>query len=246
MNHKKACVSECMTCRSRHMSRDEIAQERRESGWNPYWAEEETGEKERQTGNSMEMDRLQNEWNSGEMEWDQQQGLWGPLMGNEPMLEAQRQAERDLRQLQSMYPEAAKIMLPYIEETCDKMEYDGSTMYDQYPDRMTVYRLAEEIFEKAKDQFPKQCPVIKDEMLAMQYRPTDPPRPVNPPQPPQPPRPEPPYPDQPPYPPRPSGPEPFPPYGYNQPGVNWVRDLAQILLLNEMHHRRRRKKNLFN
>lgn len=216
MNHRNANISECMSCRSRHMTEEEIMQERRNSGWNPYWAEEETigGSRNEQSQNSWE-DEL-----SGP-----QQGLWGPLMGDDPMLESQRLAERDLRQLQSMYPEAAKIILPYIEEICDKMEYNGSSMYDQYPDRMTIYRLAEEIFEKVQNQFPKQFPVKKDEMLAMQYRPEKPKRP--------------PYPmqtDQP----------PLPLYGYNQPGTNWVQDLVRVLLLNEMHHRRRRKKNLFN
>ena len=190
---RKKRVSECTTCRSRHMTEDEIMQERRNSGWNPYWAEEETV--------------MSDNMRTGDAQNEQQQETWGMLMGNDPMLESQRVAERDLRQLQSMYPEAAKSMLPYIEDICDKMEYDGSSMYDQYPDRMTIYRLAEEIYEKVKNKYPEQLSVVKDEMLAMQHR---------------------------------------PPYGYNQPGINWVQDLARVLLLNEMHHRRRRKKNLFN
>ena len=217
---KNGSIPECTTCRSRFMNCEEIAQERRDSGWNPYWAEEESG---------TEMRQPQNRWIAEETE--EQQSLWGPMMGNDPALDAQRMAERDLRQLQAMYPTAAKTMLPYIEEVCDKMEYDGSMMYDQYPDRVTVYRLAEDIFGKVQEQFPEQCPVKRDEMLAMQYRPADPPQPPRPGQPPQPPRPLPPG---------------QPSYGYNQPGVNWVQDLAQVLLLNEMHHRRRRKKNLFN
>ena len=213
------CRSECTACRSRYMTSEEIARERKESGWNPYWSEEETTDTTAQKGA---------EWNR---EKEEQQEIWSPLIGNDPALEQQRLAERDLRQLQSMYPAAAKIMLPYIEEICDKMEYEGSCMYDQYPDRMTVYRLSEEIFEKVKDEFPEQRTVEKDEVLAMQYHAPKPEK----------------TPDTS-YPPKPSGQE-FPEvpvlYGYNQPGVNWVRDLAQVLLLNEMHHRRRRKKNLF-
>ena len=256
MNHRDAFynrnknVSECSTCRSRYMSMDEVAQERRNSGWNPYWAEEEPV----MPDSVMPDDSLKEPENMWIPEEISQQGIWGMLMGDDPAFESQRLAERDLRQLQSMYPEAAKIMLPYIEEICDKMEYEGSSMYDQYPDRITVYRLAGEIFEKIQDQFPEQKPVMKDEMLAMQYRPSEPgqpPRPLppgtgsQPPRPlppgagPQPPRPFPPGPDSQP-------PRPDPRYGYNQPGVNWVQDLAQVLLLNEMHHRRRRKKNLFN
>lgn len=223
MNHRNVNISECTACRSRHMTEEEIVQERRNSGWNPYWAEEEVIGQSQNEKLDESMKKLQNDW-TDELP-GKQQGVWGPWMGDDPVLESQRLAERDLRQLQSLYPEAAKILLPYIEETCDRMEYEGSVMYDQYPDRVTVYKMTEEIYEKVQEQFPEQCPVKKDEMLAMQYRPEKPKRP--------------PYPVQPERP-------PFPPYGYNQPGTNWVQDLVRVLLLNEMHHRRRRKKNLFN
>ncbi|MCD7820481.1 MAG: hypothetical protein LUH07_15755 [Lachnospiraceae bacterium] len=55
------------------------------------------------------------------------------------------QAERDFRMLQSMYSKTAKALLPYIEEECDKMEYEGSAMYDEYPDFTTVYSIQQRI-----------------------------------------------------------------------------------------------------
>lgn len=61
------------------------------------------------------------------------------------ILEEQKIAERDLRMLQSMYPAAAKALLPYIEEACDRMEFEGSTMYDEHPDPTTMYRLVEQV-----------------------------------------------------------------------------------------------------
>ncbi|MCD7744607.1 MAG: hypothetical protein LUI13_04865 [Lachnospiraceae bacterium] len=60
------------------------------------------------------------------------------------------QTERDFRMLQSMYPNAAKELLPYIEEECDRMEYDGSAMFDEYPDFTTVYRVQKTILEAGK------------------------------------------------------------------------------------------------
>lgn len=60
------------------------------------------------------------------------------------------QAERDFRILQSMYPNLAKELLPFIEEECDRMEYEGSAMFDEYPDFTTVYALQKKIAEAAR------------------------------------------------------------------------------------------------
>lgn len=84
------------------------------------------------------------------------------------VLEEQRTQERDLRMLQSMYPDAAKLALPYIEEECDKMEYEGSAMYDEYPDQTTVQLMEDRIYEQVGDRFP-QGEEQRDEMLSMQY-----------------------------------------------------------------------------
>lgn len=91
------------------------------------------------------------------------------------VLEEQKAAERDLRMLQSMYPDAAKMLLPYIEEECDKMEYEGSTMYDEYPDPTTVLRLEQRIYEQTKDQLPEMMvqtdrPQEQEDILSMQYQ----------------------------------------------------------------------------
>ena len=45
---------------------------------------------------------------------------------------------RDLDYMKSIYPKAAKLLLPYVEEECDRMEYDGSMMYDEYPDQLQL------------------------------------------------------------------------------------------------------------
>ncbi|MCC8103767.1 MAG: hypothetical protein LIP11_16460 [Clostridiales bacterium] len=53
--------------------------------------------------------------------------------------------ERDFRMLQSMYPNEAKELLPFVEEECDRMEYEGSAMFDEYPDFTTVYTVQKKI-----------------------------------------------------------------------------------------------------
>ncbi|MCD7884195.1 MAG: hypothetical protein LUI87_10915 [Lachnospiraceae bacterium] len=60
------------------------------------------------------------------------------------------QTEKDFRMLQGMYPAAAKELLPLIEEECDRMEYEGSAMFDEYPDYTTIYTLQRRISEAAQ------------------------------------------------------------------------------------------------
>ena len=56
-----------------------------------------------------------------------------------------RNARRDYDYMKSIYPDTAKRVLPYMEEECDRMEYDGSMMYDEYPDRLSLFRIADTI-----------------------------------------------------------------------------------------------------
>lgn len=57
---------------------------------------------------------------------------------------------KDLDYLQQMYPAQAKKCQQRIAEIVDKMDYDGSMIYDEYPDRWQLYRLAENIVEIMK------------------------------------------------------------------------------------------------
>ena len=49
------------------------------------------------------------------------------------------------------YPMSAKKILPYVEEECDRMEYEGSMIYDEYPDRLLLYMMAGRIYDRMKE-----------------------------------------------------------------------------------------------
>ena len=70
-----------------------------------------------------------------------------PLLYNDD-----RNARRDYDYMKSIYPDAAKRVLPYIEEECDRMEYDGSMMYDEYPDRLQLRLMCRRIYDKAEKE----------------------------------------------------------------------------------------------
>ena len=63
-----------------------------------------------------------------------------------------RKAREDYDYMKSIYPDAAKRVLPYIEEECDRMEYDGSMMYDEYPDRLQLRLMCRRIYDKAEKE----------------------------------------------------------------------------------------------
>lgn len=67
-----------------------------------------------------------------------------------PMPYGQRDEDevlKDLDYLQQLYPLQAKKYQKRISEIIDKMDYTGSMIYDEYPDRWQLYRLSESILK---------------------------------------------------------------------------------------------------
>lgn len=58
---------------------------------------------------------------------------------------------RDMEYLREMYPKEAQKLLVRIAEILDRMDYEESMIYDEYPDRWQLYRLAENIVKILKD-----------------------------------------------------------------------------------------------
>lgn len=63
----------------------------------------------------------------------------------------EKRDRRDVDYMKSIYPMSAKKILPYVEEECDRMEYEGSMIYDEYPDRLLLYMMAGRIYDKMKE-----------------------------------------------------------------------------------------------
>lgn len=61
-------------------------------------------------------------------------------------------AERlDLDYMKSMYPQLVKKIFPFVEDECERMCYDGSVIFDEYPDQLQIYLMSGRIFDKVKD-----------------------------------------------------------------------------------------------
>jgi hypothetical protein len=59
---------------------------------------------------------------------------------------------RDLEYLQQMYPAKVKKYQAVIREVLNQMDYAGSMIYDEYPDKWQIYRLTQIIVDKIKSQ----------------------------------------------------------------------------------------------
>ena len=68
------------------------------------------------------------------------------------LFDDEKREDWDYEYVRSMYPEMARRVLPYVEEECDRMEYDGSMMYDEYPDKLQLRLMCGRIYEKVMEQ----------------------------------------------------------------------------------------------
>ena len=72
------------------------------------------------------------------------------MQGNQWMREWENR--RDYEYMKSAYPDMAKRMIPYIEAECDRIEYSGSMMFDEYPDLLQLRILCRRIYDKVKEK----------------------------------------------------------------------------------------------
>ena len=86
-----------------------------------------------------------------------------PLYGYDNM----EDFERDLEYFKQLYPSTVRYIQNEVDNECDKLEYDGSVMFDEYPDRVTVERIVDRIYEKV--EFTDEAPTVEANNLY--YRP---------------------------------------------------------------------------
>lgn len=57
---------------------------------------------------------------------------------------------RDLEYLQQMYPAEAKRYQRIIADILNTLDYEGSCIYDEYPDKWQLYKLTQAIMDRIK------------------------------------------------------------------------------------------------
>lgn len=71
-------------------------------------------------------------------------GQWG-------MLE-----DRDIDYVKEMYPMTFSKIQEVVEQECDRQEFTGSMMFDEYPDKLGILQIVNRIFGKVKED-EKEC-----------------------------------------------------------------------------------------
>lgn len=58
--------------------------------------------------------------------------------------------DRDMEYFKQLYPRTVRQIQNEVDYECDRLEYDGSVMFDEYPDRVTLDRIVDRIYEKVE------------------------------------------------------------------------------------------------
>ena len=61
-----------------------------------------------------------------------------PALGSQKLMEL----EADNSYLKYLYPKITRQISEFVEEECDKMEYEGSLMFDVFPDKIALQLMA--------------------------------------------------------------------------------------------------------
>ena len=73
-----------------------------------------------------------------------------PLTPEKFMIDESR-IDKDYSYLKSICPNSLRTLSDLIEDICDRLEYEGSFLYDETPDKTTMFKLTDEIDARTKD-----------------------------------------------------------------------------------------------
>lgn len=68
------------------------------------------------------------------------------------MYEGERMQEEEFKLMKSYYPQTVQRIQERVEEECDLLDYEGSRLYDEYPDKYMLYHLSSRIKESIQPE----------------------------------------------------------------------------------------------
>ena len=85
-----------------------------------------------------------------------------------PTLE-EREQEKDWKTMQSFYSQTASQIQQKVERECDRMEYDGSLMFDEYPDKFMMEHLCRKIEKQLEQENQEMEPMMMMNRMGDDY-----------------------------------------------------------------------------
>lgn len=86
-----------------------------------------------------------------------------PVFGAEKLWEI----ENDYSYLKYLYPNICSKIRENVEDECDQLEYEGSLMFDTFPDKISLQQLARKILMKCSREDPDTFPSDDSHMPEM-------------------------------------------------------------------------------
>jgi hypothetical protein len=71
---------------------------------------------------------------------------------NPMMYDGEKVQENELERMKAYYPKTARAIQEEVEKQCDLMDYEGSRIYDEYPDRLMLREMSRGIRRKMEPQ----------------------------------------------------------------------------------------------
>ena len=78
------------------------------------------------------------------------------VYGNPAVFIRERLQEREFVLMKSFYPETARKIQNIVETECEILDYEGSRLYDEYPDKYMMRRLSDQIREQVSGELSVQ------------------------------------------------------------------------------------------
>lgn len=66
---------------------------------------------------------------------------------NPALYDGERVQEREIQLMKSYYPQAARRIQERVEAECERLDYEGSMLYDEYPDKYMLHHICSRIRE---------------------------------------------------------------------------------------------------
>ena len=67
---------------------------------------------------------------------------------NPSLYSGERIQEQEFALMKSYYPETARKIQEKVEEECQLLDYEGSRLYDEYPDKFMLYHICSQVKEE--------------------------------------------------------------------------------------------------
>ncbi len=78
------------------------------------------------------------------------------VYGNSALFEGERAQQREFSLLKSYYPKMAKRIQEKVEAECELLDYEGSRLYDEYPDYMMLRQFCSRICKEVEAEMQMQ------------------------------------------------------------------------------------------